>query len=86
LLDDRAQCFEVLYQNQSLCKGDIIFTTSIFPVKALGWARARQFANDQDLTDKSFLLGSRGRSTYDDNRESSKKPLIILVDACSYAP
>ena len=86
LLNAKARYFEVLYQNQSLSKGGIIFTISVNPLKTLGWPGSRQFANDQDSTDKSFRLGSHGHSKHDDNRESSKKPPIILVDACSYAP
>ncbi len=83
--NSKARCFDVLYQNQSLCKGEIIFTISVNPVKALGWAGPRQFANDQDLADKGFGFGNYGCSTYDGKEDSSNKPLIV-VDTCSYAP
>jgi hypothetical protein len=81
LLKGKARYFDVLFQNQSLCKGGIIFTISVNPVKALGSAGSRQFANDQDLADKFFGFGNCGCSAYDDKGDSSNKPLIIVVDA-----
>ena len=66
LLEDGAQSFGALYQNESICKGALISTTSFYPAKVLGGAGdgGAVFTNDPNLADKVRRLGNHGRSTH----------------------
>lgn len=66
LLEDGAQCFGALYQDESIYKDALISTTSFYPAKVLGGAGdgGAVFTNDSDLADKVRCLGNHGRATH----------------------
>lgn len=66
LVEDGAQAFGVLYQDEPIYKGAHISTTSFYPAKVLGGGGdgGAVFTDDADLADKVRRLGNHGRTAH----------------------
>jgi len=66
LIEDGAQCFNTLIDNEQLLKNAYISTTSFYPAKVLGASgdAGAVFTNDDELAQKSRQLINHGRTSH----------------------
>lgn len=66
LIEDGAQCFGALYQDNPVLAGALISTTSFYPAKVLGAAGdgGAVFTDQPELADKVRRLGNHGRTSH----------------------
>ncbi|WP_411823267.1 DegT/DnrJ/EryC1/StrS family aminotransferase [Leptospira sp. 'Mane'] len=66
LIEDGAQCFGVLYNNESIYKDALISTTSFYPAKVLGAAGdgGAIFTNSEELSVIVRRLANHGRTSH----------------------
>lgn len=66
LLEDGAQCFGTLHNNESIYKNALISTTSFYPAKVLGGAGdgGAVFTNNSELATKVKQLANHGRTSH----------------------
>ncbi len=66
LVEDGAQSFGVIYQNESIYKNAFVATTSFYPAKVLGAAGdgGAVFTNDSEIADKVRKLSNHGRTLH----------------------